>query len=263
MKFNFFKKMTKYNFVIIDSTFPQKNPRGFRNTEINEYFKKIKKCASFTMYPMKPDSDAWFTHGYGMTKEEFKENKKNYLKIYPQNKKKIFLLKENKKYDFKLCYSFFLAETYTLLPFYEKNQIPFIFTLYPGGGFGLNFKKSDNMLKKIFQSKYFKGVIVTQPITKKYLLEKKLCPNKKIHYIKGGWVQFKKNEIYKKNFYKKDKPTFDICFVARKYSPKGIDKGYDLFIKTAKILCRKTKDIMFHVIGNFTPEDIDITKIKK
>jgi glycosyltransferase involved in cell wall biosynthesis len=263
MKINPFKKEVNCELAIIDPTFPQKNPKGFRNIEINELLKKVKKSASFTMYPMKPDPQAWFSHGYGMIKKEFKENKKKYLKKYPENKKKIFLLKKNEKYNFKLAYSFFLAETFTLLRFYEKNKIPFVFTLYPGGAFGLNFKKSDKMLEKVFQSKYFKGVIVTQKITEKYLLEKNLCPVKKMFYIEGGWVQFKKNEIFKKKLYKKNKNTFDICFVAYKYSNKGVDKGYDLFIKTAKILCKKTKNIMFHVIGNFNPEDINITKIKK
>jgi len=263
MLFDFIKRNKQQDFVVIDSIFPQKEPYAFRNSEINEYFKKIKNFSSYTMYPMLPDSDAWFSHGYGMSFNDFADNKKNYLNFYPDNKDRILFLEEEKKYNFKLAYSFFLAETYTLLPFYEKNKVPFVFVLYPGGAFGIDFNESDKMLEKIFKSDYFSGVIVTQLITKDYLLTKKMCPDNKIFYIYGGFVQFNKNELGKKQLYKKDKNTFDICFVANKYSLGGIDKGYDLFIETAKMLCQKTTDIMFHVIGDFKSTEIDVSKINK
>ena len=246
---------------MIDSQFPQKDPFAFKNSEINQYFKKVENFQSYTMYPMKPDAGAWFTHGYGITREEFCENKAGYLNHYAQDENKINYLNPDKKYNFKLAYTYFLAETYVLLPFLEKNKIPFIFVLYPGGGFGLNFDKSDNMLKKIFQSKYFRGVITTQDLTKDYLLNKKLCQEEKIHHIYGGFVQFNKDDIVRKKYYLKNKNTLDICFVAAKYSEKGIDKGYDLFIETAKKLSKQTDDIMFHVVGGFNENDIDVSDI--
>jgi len=107
----------------------------------------------------------------------------------------------------------------------------------------------------------FRGVIVTQKITEDYLLRTKLCPADKITYIYGGFIQFKKSELKPKRRYKKDKTTFDICFVAAKYSEKGVDKGYDLFIAAAKKLCQSTEDIMFHVVGGFDENDIDVSDI--
>lgn len=262
MSFNFFKKTIKEDFIIIDSSFPQKIPFGFRNVEINEYFKRIKNCNSYTMYPMLPGSDAWFTHGYGVDRAQFEENKKGYLSHYPDNEKRIHYLLPNKNYHVKLAYSFFLAETYVLLPFLEKNKIPFVFVLYPGGAFGLNNKKSDEMLRAIFRSKYFRGVIVTQDITRKYLIRKKMCEKSKISYIYGGFVQFEKNQVLKKKHYRKDKQTFDICFVAAKYSNKGVDKGYDLFVEVAKKLSKEINNVKFHVVGGFNENDIDISEIK-
>lgn len=244
--------------MIIDSQFPQKTPLGFRNVEINEYFRKIENLNSYAMYPMNPGSEAWFTHDYGVKKSEFDENRRGYLLSYPTYKKRIKYLDKEKKYKAKLAYSFFLAETYVLLPFFEKNKIPFVFVLYPGGSFGLNNKSSDAMLKKIFNSKYFRGVIVTQNITKDYIIDKRLCLPRKVHYIYGGFVQFKKEDVLLKKYYRKDKKTFDICFVAAKYSEGGIDKGYDTFIKIAKVLSRKTADINFHVVGGFNEKDQDI-----
>lgn len=259
---NCFKKTVKGDFVVIDSQFPQKEPFGFRNIEINEYFKKIDNFKSYAMYPMLPGPEAWFVHGYGLNEDDYNNNLAGYLECYPENKGRVCHLQENVNYKFKLAYSLFLAETYVLLPFFNKHKIPFVFILYPGGAFGLTNKKSDDMLRAIFSSKYFKRVITTQQITKDYLIQKEMCPVDSIDYIYGGFVQFVENQIQDKKLYLKDKQSFDVCFVAAKYSNKGVDKGYDLFIETAKEVCRQTDDVFFHVVGNFDENDIDISEIK-
>lgn len=249
--------------VVIDWMFPQMMPMGFRNMEINGLMDKMTNFNSYTMCPMAPGVEAWFDHSYGITKEAFNANRNEYLKIYPKNVNRLKYINPNNKYQFKLAYSYFLAETYILLPFYEKNDIPFVFTLYPGGGFGLSNKSSDLMLQKIFTSKCFRKVIVTQKVTFEYLLTKKLCPLDKIEYLFGGYVQFLNGEALPKKYYPTDKSTFDICFVASKYSERGYDKGYDLFIDVAKLIAKEFPDVRFHVVGNFDETDIEITEIKR
>lgn len=255
------KKIIKEDVIIVDSRFPRPLPFGFRNLEINSLFDLMPNINSYSMHPMKPGEDAWFKHGYGINKKEFKSNKRGYLKYYPHNKNRIKYLDPNAEYDVKLAYSFFLAETYTLLPFYEKYGINFVFVLFPGGAFGLNNEGSDAMLRAIFASKYFKGVIVTKNVTYNYLISKKMCPRNKIRQLRG-FVQFTKDQLVEKKYYKKDKKTFDICFVAAKYSKRGVDKGYDTYIEVAKRLAKKYKDIHFHVVGGFDENDIDVSDIK-
>lgn len=255
-------KTIKGKFVVIDSMFPQKEPFGFRNVEINQYLARIKGAKAYAMYPMEPWGDAWFPWSYGVEKDVFTENMLGYLGHFPSNEGKIGYLDKTKKYRFKLAYSYFLAETYVLLPFYERNNIPFVFMLYPGGAFGLDNESSDKMLKRIFTSKCFKGVIVSQQITKDYLIRKGLCAENKIDLVFGGFSQFKKADIKEKQYYGKDKTTFDIVFVAGNYSPQGKDKGYDLFVGTAKELTRTMKDVRFHVVGNFTEKDVPLGEAK-
>ncbi len=249
--------------VVIDSVLPSKNPIGPRSTDLIEFIKKLQNFKYYTMYPMKPGKEAWFSHSYGMTEDEFTENLKSHVKIYPEVQGRIKLLSAKKKYKIKLAYTYFLGETYTLLPFLEKNKIPFVFLLNPGGTFGINNDSSDNMLKEIFSSKYFRKVIVNQKRFEEYLLEKKLCKKSDVLYDFSGSVQFRKPDVKKKKYYKKDKSTFDICFVAAKYSEKGLDKGYDLFIDAAKQLVDYSPDIRFHVVGGFDKNEIDVSEIKK
>lgn len=248
--------------VVIDSVLPSKNPIGPRNADLLEFINKLPAFKYYTMYPMKPGRNAWFTHSYGMTEEVFKDNLKEHLKIYPEIKDKIELLSSKKKYRLNLAYSYFLGETYALLPFFKKNKIPFVFLLNPGGTFGFDNESSDNMLREIFGSKYFRKVIVNQKRFEEYLLRKKLCDKGDVLYDFSGSVQFKKTDVKPKQYYKKDKETFDICFVAAKYSEKGIDKGYDLFIGAAKRLAKYSSDIRFHVVGGFDQTDIDVSGIK-
>lgn len=262
MKLGQFKRPVKGEFVIIDSMFPQKEPFGFRNAETNEYIRRIKGFRAYTMYTMFPEEGAPFGHSYGISKKQFQENKKGYLKFYPANKNSIRQLEEGRRYNFQLAYTFFLAETYTLLPFLEKNSIPFVFILYPGGLFSILSKESNDMLSRIFSSPCFRRVIVTQQITRDHIIENNLCPGNKIDYVYGGIAQFSKKEVRAKKLYPGDKQAFDICFVAAKYSEGGVDKGYDLFIESAKKIAAKADDARFHVVGNFDENDIDVTAFK-
>src|SRR4030066_370297 len=70
----------------------------------------------------------------------------------------------------KLFYCVFINNIYDNLNWLEKFKIPFIFTLYPGGGFQINNEIIDKKLKIVFNSPMFKKVIVTQIFTLDYLI---------------------------------------------------------------------------------------------
>lgn len=154
---------------------------------------------------------------------------------------------------------------YDNLTFLEENNIPFIFTLYPGGGLSVNEKTSIENLKRIFNSKCFRKVIVTQDNVKEYLLNNNLCSEEKIKFIFGVVTPEETLAASKtKRPYYPNKKTFNICFVAHKYCEKGKDKGYDIFIDVAKKIIKKSKikNVEFSVVGNFNKDDIDITGIE-
>ncbi len=259
---NIFRRVVSEDFIVIDSRFPQKEPMGFRNAEFNEYLSRLVNFSCYASYPIPPRKPHIFNHTYGISKVDYLKNLDSYARSFPDNVDRINWLDPRKRYKIKLAYVIFLSAAYSLLEFFEKNKVPFIFVLYPGGSFGLNNEKSDMMLREVFESKYFRGVIVTQKITRDYLIDNKLCPDSKISFIYGGFVQFGKSDVVQKKYYKKDKKTFDVCFVGHKYLDKGVDKGYDLFIETARLLSKTNNDIRFHVIGGFGPGDIDLGESK-
>lgn len=79
-------------------------------------------------------------------------------------------------YSAKIAYCTFLNIAYWFLEALEKKRMPFVFTLYPGGGFEMNEATSDGKLRRVLGSTQFRKVIVTQQITYEYLLRKHFAP---------------------------------------------------------------------------------------
>lgn len=161
----------------------------------------------------------------------------------------------------KLAYTIFINNAYDFCEALEQHQVPFVFCLYPGGGFVIDGAESDRKLRRVFASPCFRKVICTQKITHDYLLGKGLCPLERIEFVFGGVHFPPAADTPPKLRYGVDKHGFDICFVASRYIARGIDKGYDVFVAAAKLLAPRFPDMRFHVVGNFTPQEIDVEEL--
>lgn len=249
----------KNTLIIFDDIFPSiYSP--FRYEEYIEYLQNLENVYIFTT---------------GKSLKAVNENRsileviKEFEENNPRNKGRVFELNEKNKKILeglknKIAILTFLANVRENMEIIEKYKIPFVFTLYPGGGFVLNDQNCDLELKRICSSKYFRKVIVTQKNVYKYLIRKKICNKRQIEFIYGVVTP---SEILKENntnkrYYKYNKDTLDLCFVAHKYTQKGIDKGYDIFIEVAKKLSEKYSNINYHIIGGFDEKDIDVSILK-
>ena len=183
---------------------------------------------------------------------------------YPEYAAQIKNLKMDDIINTKLIYAVFLINIYLNIQQIERSNTPFIFTLYPGGGFGLNTANSDMMLKRVMSSPCFRKVIVTQKVTYDYLIARHLCRPDQIKFIFGVVTPLKQieSEYSGKKHYGIEKNNLDICFVAYKYTNKGVDKGYDVFIDVARQLCQHHDNINFHVVGGIDEHEIDVSDLK-
>ena len=259
------RKFDKQDFslIIFDDIFPSVYS-PFRYEEYMEYMGNFDRVYAYTT-------------GASFLAVNEKRNVKGVIEEFeqrnPEYKGRIFKLDyDNKKklgeFKNKIAIITFLQNmknpAYNNLELLEFYQIPFIFTLYPGGGFRLNDPECEKKLKEIFASKYFVKVIVTQNLTKEYLLKNNFCKEEDIEFIYGVVTpeEILNTKLDGKLYYKNGKDTMDLCFVAHKYCKKGLDKGYDLFIDLAKSMCKKYDNVRFHVIGGFTKDDIDVKEIE-
>jgi glycosyltransferase involved in cell wall biosynthesis len=238
----FSKKPENRRLVIYDDYFPNL-ATGFRIAEYNYYLRHF------------PTSQV---HSID---KDFGNHKKEYSGLYPQYRKRVKYYKARFNYPNTLIYTVFINNIFRFMPVIERQKLPFIFTLYPGGGFRLNYEESEKKIEKVLASPHLQKVIATQTITRDYLLAKNLCDPEKIELIYGGVLpsDYYRQHRAQKRKYRRDKDTFDICFVATKYTEKGIDKGYDTFIEVSRMLSEVSDDIRFHVVGNFTRDEIDVS----
>ena len=161
-------------------------------------------------------------------------------------------------------YNIFIDNAFDYLGIYEAASVPFAFTLYPGGGLHLNEPEADAKLQRVGASKLLTAIITTQTTSRDYILDKGYFPPEKVHFNFGGVADseyFRKNYFPKKK-YGQDKDTFDICFVATRYDPRGAAKGYDVFLEVARNLVGLSPGIRFHIVGDTwwdVEDEIDIS----
>lgn len=148
-------------------------------------------------------------------------------------------------------YSIFLNNIFDAIEEIELRDIEFAFTLYPGGGFALHDETSDRKLERVLRSPKLFKVIVTQPVTLDYLTEKFPFSLSKVVYIYGGVLPTPRlGEARKLS------EELQIVFVANKYHPEGLDKGFDLFCGAMNKLAEVGLRFSAHIIGPWTLEDI-------
>lgn len=237
--------------VILDDVFPL-SWSGFRVAEFNAYLD------AFTDADVHSTGDRIGALG---NTGDFDQIVAAYEAEHPNYRGRIRRFHELRRLDqYHAAYSLFAATTRRYVPTLERSRVPFVFTLYPGGGFALDDVRSDATLRRIFDSKVFRKVIATQTITRDYLMARGLCDESRIEFVYGG--VFRSAELtgapVLHRRYAIHKETLDICFVAHKYVPQGKDKGYDRFIATAQLLAARFEDVRFHVVGPFGPTDVPV-----
>lgn len=160
----------------------------------------------------------------------------------------------------RLAYITFLNNAYQVFPHLLERQIPFIVQLYPGGGFEVNVAESDEKLRRLCGSALCRKIIVTQNLSRDYLIEKIGCPPSKIAFVYGG-VYDTRNDfdfLRDKRRYPEHKTSIDICFVAHRYGDDTRKKGYDSFVAVARALAPHYPHLNFHVVGDYAADQLPL-----
>lgn len=191
----------------------------------------------------------------------FRSVKEEYLRHYPQYAGRLSHYHGWRVLFPGLAYTLFLNSAFRFLREFERCELPFVFTLYPGGGFFLDDANSDSKIRRLLTSVNFRGVIVTQEISYQYVLSKNWCDPRLVHFIYGGVLPTRQlfDHARPKRHYQMQKATFDVCFVANKYVPRGVDKGYDVFVEVARRFSTMHSDAHFHVVGPYDERDVDVS----
>lgn len=243
----------RVDLLVLDDFFPDVLS-AFRIAEYNHYLENIHS----EVHSARPSNLFYRCRG------SYEEKLHEYSCYYPDLTRRVKKFNKLKIPNCRLAYTVFINNAFSFVEYFDKHGIPFVFTLYPGGGFYVNETVSDMKLQRVLSSPNFRKVFVTQKITQEYLLAKNYCNAEDICFVYGAVLPTQALSAIqaKKGHFKVDKNRLDICFVAAKYTARGIDKGYDVFVDVAKKLHRNYSDIYFHVVGSFDASDIDVSPIK-
>lgn len=256
-KIRYRKKAFLYDLIIYDDAYPHPSS-GFRLAEFNFLLNSIQNSKAIL-------TGNTYTH-FNLPIELHQKHISDLEQADSALKGKMEFIVGDVNINCKLFYCIFLNNIYANLEWIQKNKTPFIFTLYPGGGFSIGVAEIDAKLKKIFSSKFFRKVIVTQRRTFDYLVENKFCSQSDILYVFGVVVpqpHFLNSNLTTKKYFGVNKSFFDICFCAAKYTTYGEDKGYPLFVEFMKIIYKKYSFIRFHIIGGFDKHTINVDEVEE
>jgi glycosyltransferase involved in cell wall biosynthesis len=230
----------KLNIAVLDDMFPQVLS-AFRYEEFRSY---LDQTVGLEIYS---DGSAFSFVGESRSVSDVIES---FLRLHPQNRGRVHPLSPTNFPIADAYYAIFLNNIYKYVNAIEQVDRPFAFTLYPGGGFALDEVQSDAKLKRVLGSRCFRYVIATQPVTRNYLLSRGLCRENQLRFIQGGVITRSAFEKpHRKLHFGINKNRLDICFVAARYTLRGEDKGYDLFVDAATRIIRAGLDAHFHVVG--------------
>jgi glycosyltransferase involved in cell wall biosynthesis len=240
-----FKNQIDYDLIIFDDTYPNlSSPLRILN-----YHNLMDKFPNSIVYSTDGNVLYYLYH-----KHFFKKKYPGY--IYKVKRYNPFL-----NYKSKISYIMFLHNVWYFLDKLENCKIPFIVSLYPETYFQLDNNKTYNRLTHIVSSKNFRSANVCEKVIHNYLIENNILDKSRIDFLLIP-LNIMNFFIPPKKSFGKEKQTFDICFVAYKNMPRGVSKGYDVFIDVAQELSKNHDNFSFHVVGNFDENDIDISTIK-
>ena len=135
----------------------------------------------------------------------------------------------------------------------QKYSVPFVLTLYPGGGLDLGNDEAHAKLEAVVKSPLLRRVITTQPRTTEYVRSAfgTHIPLTEIPGVVVDSRYFVPGPGLRSNYYPTGSPDLTLGFVAHRYSERGLDKGFPAFVEAAQILADRGYPVRAVVVGGF------------
>jgi glycosyltransferase involved in cell wall biosynthesis len=166
----------------------------------------------------------------------------------------------------KVLHTTFLHSAAVLLASNPDLQAErFVFTLYPGGSFAPNDPVSDAKLRRVLGDRRFAKVVTTHTLQYRYLLDRGWCDPDQIAFIFGAVSPDCWDVAGSARCSRLGRPlddTIRVCFVAQRYTERGVEKGCDVFTELVR---RYADDPRFewHYVGDWTPELLGLTRVER
>jgi lipopolysaccharide transport system ATP-binding protein len=183
-----------------------------------------------------------------------------YAHLHPRHAHRIVRYAPGLLEGARLVYLNFLNNAVAFLPDLERARTPFVATLYPGGGFGLDESGSDAKLARLLGSPLLRSLIVTQDVTRAYVAARAPAhlPITEIFGVVANPDYFEPAPA--RTWFGNGKSACDVAFVAENYMRVGENKGFPAFVAAISALFAASPSegapdapppLAVHVVGSF------------
>lgn len=238
------RTQTKPRIVVLDDFFPDLRT-GFR-------------VAEFTAHLRSGAVDAVLT-----TAEPFDELVAEFGRLHPAVAARVHRYSREELATADLAHVVFLNNAAYYLDDLEAAGVPFVVTLYPGGGLDLGDAVAEQKLRAVLDSPLLRHVITTQPIVsarvREVLGEDSPTPISEIPGIVTSPDYHVPGAGLRNDYFGSGKGCLDLAFAAFKYTERGADKGFPEFVEFVRLAGAAGLPVRAHVVGGFSLDDLAAT----
>ncbi len=228
--------------VVLDDFFPDLLT-GFRVAEYNAYLARWPELRVLSAQP------------------RFAACHAQYAARYPQWAGRVRPFEPAALAGATLAWIDFLNNAVQFLPALQARTLPFVLALYPGGGFGIDAEDSDAKLRRVLASPLLRALVTTTSLLTRYVARfaqrhgLRLPPLAEVPGVVVNPLYF---DEAPRPFLGEGKDIADVCFVAAKYMPRGVNKGYPEFVAAAQAVAAADASVRLHVVGDFGADDVEL-----
>ena len=181
-----------------------------------------------------------------------------YSAVHPQTYRQVRPYEADRLDDFECASVLFLNNAAYFLDDLERHDLPFVLTLYPGGGLNLGEPEAEAKLRRVLTSPLLRHVITTQPIVTEHLRSAhgSTLPLTELVGLTVDPAYLSPGPGFRANYFGSGKDCLDACFVAHRYTADGVDKGFPVFLESIRLLRDAGVPVRGHVVGGFESDDV-------
>jgi glycosyltransferase involved in cell wall biosynthesis len=181
-----------------------------------------------------------------------------YSAVHPQTYQQVSAYDPDRLDRFELAAMVFLNNAALFLDDLDKHDLPFVLTLYPGGGLNLGEPDAEAKLAQVLTSRLLRHVITTQPMVTAHVRD--VCgaamPITELIGLTVDPLYLGPGPGFRENYFGAGKDRLDIAFVAHRYRPDGADKGFPVFLDAVALLQDAGLPVHGHVVGGHGADDL-------
>jgi hypothetical protein len=181
-----------------------------------------------------------------------------YSAVHPRTYQQVLAYDAERLGRFECASVLFLNNAAYFVDDLERHRVPFVLTLYPGGGLNLGHGEAEAKLSRVMASPQLRHVITTQPLVTAHVRQvgRHSIPVTEVLGLTVDPAYLSPGAGFRESYFGSGKDYLDVCFVAHRYTSDGKDKGFPVFLDSVRLLASSGLAVRGHIVGGYVAGDV-------